>query len=161
MGRAHTGFVNAEWVRAPPGAPPPPPNPEKTHDPMRCLRFSTIIGLFVAAISALVTKYCDMRSHSDLLFLELCILCTFPYIAFMLAEGFRLSGIVSILFCGIGMSHYTYNNLSEDAQESSRKVRYLSTGARIVESCADEGFYREKATNSVRPFMQFSNAITP
>ena len=47
---------------------------------------------------------------------------TFAWTAYYIAEILSCSGIVSILFCGITMSHYTYNNLSEDAQNFTRKM---------------------------------------
>ncbi|KAJ0965222.1 hypothetical protein J5N97_026360 [Dioscorea zingiberensis] len=43
--------------------------------------------------------------------LECCLFVLFPYFSYMLAEGFGLSGIVSILFTGIVMKHYTFSNL--------------------------------------------------
>ena len=39
------------------------------------------------------------------------MLC-FVYLPYALAEGIHLSGIMSILFCGICMSQYTHYNLS-------------------------------------------------
>ncbi|KAH9605155.1 hypothetical protein KSS87_017604 [Heliosperma pusillum] len=49
--------------------------------------------------------------------LECCLFVLFPYFSYMLAEGLGLSGIVSILFTGIVMKHYTYSNLSEKSQQ--------------------------------------------
>ncbi|KAL0724411.1 hypothetical protein Bca4012_039010 [Brassica carinata] len=48
--------------------------------------------------------------------LECCLFVLFPYFSYMLAEGLSLSGIVSILFTGIVMKHYTYSNLSTNSQ---------------------------------------------
>ena len=45
--------------------------------------------------------------------LEASVVMLFPWIAYMLAETLQLVGIVSILFCGIVMGHYTRRNLSE------------------------------------------------
>uniref|UniRef100_A0A803LRW2 Sodium/hydrogen exchanger n=1 Tax=Chenopodium quinoa TaxID=63459 RepID=A0A803LRW2_CHEQI len=49
--------------------------------------------------------------------LECCLFVLFPYFSYMLAEGLGMSGIVSILFTGIVMKHYTYSNLSEKSQQ--------------------------------------------
>ncbi|KAL4011572.1 hypothetical protein IC575_028633 [Cucumis melo] len=49
--------------------------------------------------------------------LECCLFVLFPYFSYMLAEGFGLSGIVSILFTGMVMKHYTYSNLSQSSQQ--------------------------------------------
>ncbi|TQD73631.1 hypothetical protein C1H46_040833 [Malus baccata] len=39
-------------------------------------------------------------------------------VCYMLAKGLGLSGIVSRLFTGMVMKHYTYSNLSENSQRS-------------------------------------------
>ena len=46
----------------------------------------------------------------------------FAYSSYLLADGIRLSGIVSVLFCGIVMAHYTFNNLSAKAREFTREM---------------------------------------
>jgi sodium/hydrogen exchanger 8 len=43
----------------------------------------------------------------------------------MLAEGLGLSGIVSILFTGIVMKHYTFSNLSEKSQQFAHAFFHL------------------------------------
>ncbi len=46
------------------------------------------------------------------------ILIIVPWFSYLVAEGLKMSGIVSILFCGITMAKYTLPNVSE----SGRKV---------------------------------------
>uniref|UniRef100_A0A453RIS8 Cation/H+ exchanger transmembrane domain-containing protein n=2 Tax=Aegilops tauschii subsp. strangulata TaxID=200361 RepID=A0A453RIS8_AEGTS len=46
-------------------------------------------------------------------------------LSYMLAEGFGLSGIVSILFTGIVMKRYTFSNLSEDSQRFTAALFHL------------------------------------
>jgi sodium/hydrogen exchanger 8 len=83
---------------------------------------SLAVGLCFAFMSALIFKHTTMYHEEEFHFLELTLLCTFPYMSFMMAEGLRLSGIVAILFCGVGMAHYTYENLSPHGKEVSRTL---------------------------------------
>ncbi|XP_006878592.2 sodium/hydrogen exchanger 6 [Amborella trichopoda] len=73
-------------------------------------------GVGVGFISALLFKYAGL-DIDNLQNLECCLFVLFPYFSYMLAEGFGLSGIVSILFTGILMKHYTFSNLSENSQQ--------------------------------------------
>ncbi|KAL3568692.1 hypothetical protein D5086_028582 [Populus alba] len=63
--------------------------------------------------------------------LECCLFVLFPYFSYMLAEGLGLTGIVSILFTGIVMKHYTYSNLSENSQ------RFVSAFFHLISSLAE------------------------
>lgn len=66
----------------------------------------------MAFASAYLLKHRGMNRRPDLfLQTEVLVVILFPYIAWMLAEAAHLSGIVSILFCGIVMAHYTTHNL--------------------------------------------------
>eukprot|EP00501_MAST-03F_sp_TOSAG23-6_P000519 GSMAST32.ASY1.ANO1.533.1 assembled CDS len=55
-------------------------------------------------------------------FLELSVFVIFAYVPFLLGEWLSLSGIVAILFTGITMKHYTYNNMSRNAREKSDTI---------------------------------------
>jgi len=46
----------------------------------------------------------------------------FAYMSYLLADGLELSGIVSILFCGIVMAHYTKNNMSKSTQHYTSEM---------------------------------------
>ena len=65
--------------------------------------------------------------------LEASVVVLFPWIAYMLAEALELVGIVSVLFCGIVMGHYTKRNLSEGG-------RALSSGAFALSAQLSETF---------------------
>jgi solute carrier family 9 (sodium/hydrogen exchanger), member 8 len=72
----------------------------------------TVFGLLVAAFLKIV----DMR-HTPLL--ELCLYATIVYFPFVLAEQFRLSGIVAVLFTSISANRYAKPNLSKTTRENS------------------------------------------
>ncbi|CAA0815467.1 Sodium/hydrogen exchanger 6 [Striga hermonthica] len=63
--------------------------------------------------------------------LECCLFVLFPYFSYMLAEGVGLSGIVSILFTGIVMKHYSFSNLSDSSQ------KFVSAFFHLISSLAE------------------------
>ncbi|XP_048235002.1 sodium/hydrogen exchanger 6 isoform X3 [Ricinus communis] len=87
-------------------------------------------GVGVGFISALLFKYAGLEID-NLQNLECCLFVLFPYFSYMLAEGLGLSGIVSILFTGIVMKHYSYSNLSENSQ------RFVSAFFHLISSLAE------------------------
>ncbi|GAB4850639.1 Sodium/hydrogen exchanger 6 [Ancistrocladus abbreviatus] len=87
-------------------------------------------GVGVGFISALLFKYAGL-DIDNLQNLECCLFVLFPYFSYMLAEGLGLSGIVSILFTGIVMKHYTYSNLSEKSQQ------FVSAFFHLISSLAE------------------------
>ncbi|XP_031476735.1 sodium/hydrogen exchanger 6-like [Nymphaea colorata] len=87
-------------------------------------------GVSVGFISALLFKYAGL-DIDNLQNLECCLFVLFPYFSYMLAEGLGLSGIVSILFTGIVMKHYTFSNLSENSQ------RFVAAFFHLISSLAE------------------------
>jgi NhaP-type Na+/H+ or K+/H+ antiporter len=51
-----------------------------------------------------------------------------PWISYLLAESLELSGIVSIIFSGISMAHYSLPNMSKEAKQSIKMI-YNTIGA--------------------------------
>lgn len=76
---------------------------------------SFIIGTTCGFASALLMKHSNMHETEVT---EGCVVVLFPFLAYCLSEYLKLSGIVSILFCGIVMAHYTKRSLSPRGLEA-------------------------------------------
>ena len=63
--------------------------------------------------------------------LERAVVPLFAYMSYALAESLLLSGIVSILFCGITMAQYARLNLSDESREFS--FAFFKTMALLAE----------------------------
>eukprot|EP00884_Botryococcus_braunii_P015401 jgi/Botrbrau1/2544/Bobra.0079s0031.1 len=73
------------------------------------------IGVLVGFLASLALKTRLLKSKHTPLESCLCILIAFA--SYMLADGLQLSGIVSILFCGMIMAHYARPNLTRSARD--------------------------------------------
>ncbi|XP_068453635.1 sodium/hydrogen exchanger 8 [Clinocottus analis] len=91
---------------------------------------SAALGTLTGLISALFLKHFDLRKTPSL---EFGMMIIFAYLPYGLAEGIKLSGIMSILFAGIVMSHYTHHNLSPVTQILMQQT--LRTMAFMCETC--------------------------
>lgn len=86
---------------------------------------SLLCGVLTGLLTSLVFKHIQLERYPTL---ESAIFITFAYSSYMLAESLTLSGIVSVLFCGITMGHYTFGNLSNFSQSfSSEFFEILAT----------------------------------
>ena len=96
-----------------------------------CVDFlgSMIIGLVFGVVSSLLTKWLDLRTSGaeDAPYLGVALCGLIPWTSYYVAEALQLSGIVTILFCGMLMAQYTKPNLGHDAAElASRTFRAVA-----------------------------------
>ncbi|KAK9456358.1 Sodium/hydrogen exchanger family-domain-containing protein [Dipodascopsis uninucleata] len=76
---------------------------------------SLIIGILIAISIALILKHSQVRQvHS----IETCLIVLFAYGSYFFSNGCHMSGVVSLLFCGIALRHYAYFNMSSRTQVS-------------------------------------------
>lgn len=84
---------------------------------------SIIVGVGVALIFALLIKH--VRPPENSVF-QTIMLFVFAYLSYLLADIVGATGVISIFFCGVGMSHYALNNFSDTALLSIKVALLLS-----------------------------------
>ncbi|KXS12254.1 hypothetical protein M427DRAFT_34974 [Gonapodya prolifera JEL478] len=85
---------------------------------------SVLVGMGLALVYALLTKHAKMPDGP---IYESVMFVTFAYASYILSEVLDLTGIIGVFFCGLGMSHYSYNNVNEVTLLSSKVIlRVLS-----------------------------------
>lgn len=77
------------------------------------------IGVIVALNAALMLKYLQLKLFPSL---ESCMIAVLAYFSYLLSNAFQISGIVSLLFCGMTMKHYCYPNMS---LRTKRTTKYM------------------------------------
>jgi NhaP-type Na+/H+ or K+/H+ antiporter len=86
------------------------------------------IGIFFGLFSSLMFKWFRFLTHSAIT--ETLLLIIIAFIAYFISEALELSGIISLLTCGISMAHYTWYNLSPQGKTiSSVAVSILGSAA--------------------------------
>lgn len=80
---------------------------------------SLLIGVILALLCALLFKYTQLYRYAVL---ESSLVALIAYASYILSNATRLSGIVSLLFCGITLKHYAYDNMSI---RSRRTTKYM------------------------------------
>ncbi|GFS35041.1 sodium hydrogen exchanger 2 [Actinidia rufa] len=75
---------------------------------------TSVIGL----LSAYIIKKLYFGRHST--DREVALMALMAYLSYVMAELFDLSGILTVFFCGIVMSHYTWHNVTESSRVSTK-----------------------------------------
>ncbi|KAK7264583.1 hypothetical protein RJT34_32192 [Clitoria ternatea] len=84
---------------------------------------STVLGIFAGLLSAYIIKrlyFGKLIRHST--DREVALMILMAYLSYMLAELFSLSAILTVFFCGIVMSHYTWHNVTESSRVTTKHV---------------------------------------
>ncbi|KAI5956710.1 NHX1 [Candida jiufengensis] len=83
---------------------------------------STIIGILIGVLVALILKHSHIRRYPQI---ETCLVLLFAYESYFFSNGAHMSGIVSLLFCGITLKHYAYYNMSRRTQIATKYIFQL------------------------------------
>lgn len=79
---------------------------------------STVLGIVSGLVSAyIIRKIYFGRESTDR---EIAIMILMAYLSYTFAELFELTGILSVFFCGIMMSHYTWHNVTEHSRTTTK-----------------------------------------
>ncbi|XP_047333991.1 sodium/hydrogen exchanger 2-like [Impatiens glandulifera] len=79
---------------------------------------STLLGVASGLLSAYIIKKLYFGRHST--DREVALMMLMAYFSYMLAELFYLSAILTVFFCGIVMSHYTWHNVTESSRVTTK-----------------------------------------
>ncbi|GMG99691.1 hypothetical protein Nepgr_001531 [Nepenthes gracilis] len=79
---------------------------------------STALGIAVGLLSAYIIKALYIGRHST--DREIALMMLMAYISYLIAELISLSGILTVFFCGIVMSHYTWHNITESSRITTK-----------------------------------------
>ncbi|KAL4313430.1 hypothetical protein GQ457_01G006700 [Hibiscus cannabinus] len=81
---------------------------------------STALGVGFGLVTAYLLKTLYFGRHSTVR--ELAVMVLMAYLSYMLAELLVLSGILTVFFCGILMSHYAWYNVTESSRITTRHI---------------------------------------
>ncbi|KAF3042055.1 monovalent cation:H+ antiporter, CPA1 (nhx1) [Didymella keratinophila] len=80
---------------------------------------SLFIGVMVGIVASLTLKFTYVRRYPKT---ETCLIILVAYLTYFFSNAIHMSGIVSLLFCGICLKHYAYHNMSRRTQLSTKFV---------------------------------------
>ncbi|KAF4454617.1 CPA1 family monovalent cation:H+ antiporter [Fusarium albosuccineum] len=80
---------------------------------------SMFIGFLVGVATALLLKFTYLRRFPKI---ESCLIVLIAYATYFFSHGLHMSGIVSLLFCGITLKHYAYFNMSRRTQLTTKFI---------------------------------------
>lgn len=93
---------------------------------------SLVVGAGFGVASSFTLSRLDLRSSDEDIVLVVALCFAFPWTAYYFAEALQISGVVTLLFCGIVMAQYTRPRMSaEAAQHASRFFKCTAVAAEL------------------------------
>jgi sodium/hydrogen exchanger-like protein 6/7 len=77
------------------------------------------LGVAFGLGASLVLKHSHLAQYPKI---ESCLVALAAYTCYFFSTGIALSGIVSLLFCGITLKHYAYHTMSRRTQRTTKSI---------------------------------------
>ncbi|KAF7307852.1 Sodium/hydrogen exchanger [Mycena kentingensis (nom. inval.)] len=90
---------------------------------------SMALGVVFGLAMSLLLKHSSLNLFPSI---ESCLVALCAYTCYFFSNGMSMSGIVSLLFCGITLKHYAYHTMSRRTQRTTKYI--FSTLAQISEN---------------------------
>ena len=90
---------------------------------------SMALGVAFGLGVSLLLKHSSLNHYPHI---ETCLVALTAYTSYFLSNGLSMSGIVSLLFCGITLKHYAYHTMSRRTQRATKYI--FSTLAQLTEN---------------------------
>ena len=87
------------------------------------------LGVVFGLGMSLVLKHSSLSLYPSI---ETCLVALCAYMCYFFSNGLSMSGIVSLLFCGITLKHYAYHTMSRRTQRATKYI--FSTLAQLSEN---------------------------
>ncbi|KAF8628573.1 hypothetical protein AX17_005969 [Amanita inopinata Kibby_2008] len=90
---------------------------------------SMALGVIFGLAMSLLLKHSSLNLYPSI---ESCLVALSAYTCYFFSNGLGMSGIVSLLFCGITLKHYAYHTMSRRTQRATKYI--FSTLAQLSEN---------------------------
>ncbi|KAJ6463530.1 Sodium/hydrogen exchanger family-domain-containing protein [Mycena sanguinolenta] len=90
---------------------------------------SMALGVAFGLAMSLLLKHSHLNLYPSI---ESCLVALCAYTCYFFSNGLTMSGIVSLLFCGITLKHYAYHTMSRRTQRTTKYI--FSTLAQLSEN---------------------------
>ncbi|CDO68766.1 hypothetical protein BN946_scf184989.g32 [Trametes cinnabarina] len=90
---------------------------------------SMALGVVFGLAMSLVLKHSSLALYPSI---ETCLVALCAYTCYFFSNGLSMSGIVSLLFCGITLKHYAYHTMSRRTQRATKYI--FATLAQLSEN---------------------------
>lgn len=90
---------------------------------------SMALGVIFGLAMSLLLKHSSLSQYPGI---ESCLVALSAYTCYFFSNGLSMSGIVSLLFCGITLKHYAYHTMSRRTQRTTKYI--FSTLAQLSEN---------------------------